>query len=124
MADEDGALARGPQAATGNRVLFLDGAERLPPGALRLLRMGCRLSGTGLLVITHRPLGLPVLYRTSVDAPLAREVVARVLAQSPGAPRWVTESDAEEALRATGGDLREALFRLYNLRWAATGSQA
>ena len=56
-----------------------------------------------------------MLYRTGVDGDLAVAVAERVLAASPSAPRLVEAEEARESLERTGGDLREALFHLYDL---------
>lgn len=101
-------------------LLFVDGAELLGRAAWWSLRLQCRWQCLGLLATTHRPSGLPTLYRTQVSAELAQCVAARVLAASPHTPRLVEAAEAMQALEATRGDMREALFRLYDLyetRW-------
>jgi hypothetical protein len=124
----DGArrLPRGWDAAgLGRGVLVLvDGAEQLAGWRFRLLRMDCARRGWGLLVTAHRPLGMPTLYRTHVDVALARRVVGAVLARSPQLPALVAEHEVDVALQQCGGNLREALFRLYDLyelRWREAG---
>lgn len=124
----DGArrLPRGwDMAGRGRGVLVLvDGAEQLPGWRFWLLRGACARRGWGLLVTAHRPLGLPTLYRTHVDVALARQVVGAVLARSPRMPALVTEHEVDGALQECGGNLREALFRLYDLyelRWREAG---
>ncbi|MCW8130209.1 MAG: hypothetical protein KIS92_07665 [Planctomycetota bacterium] len=103
-------------------VLILDGAEQLARPAWYALRLRCRIRRLGLLATSHRALGLPVLYRTRADEALAQRVAAAVLAQSPHAARLTTPADVAAALAQTRGDLREALFKLYDLyeaRWRA-----
>lgn len=85
-----------------------------------LLRLRCHLRGVGLLVTTHRPLGLPVLYRTNVDADLARRIARNVVEACPRAPRLTEDRDVDAALAEARGDMREALFKLYDVyeqRW-------
>jgi hypothetical protein len=124
----DGArrLPRGWDAGGPGRgaLVLVDGAEQLSRWRFRLLRMACARRGWGLLVTAHRPLGLPTLYRTHVDGVLARRVVGAVLARSPRLPALVAEHEVEVALQECGGNLREALFRLYDLyelRWREAG---
>lgn len=102
--------------------LIIDGAEQLAPVLWSALRAWTRLTRRGLLVTAHRPLGLPSLRETRVDPDTARYVVDAMLARQPGLPRLVTSAAANEALRVCEGNLREALFRLYDRyeeRWAA-----
>lgn len=107
---------RGPQT------LFLDGAEQLAPVVWYALRAWARVTRSGLLVTTHRPLGLPTLYNASVNDDAARWVTRAVLAQSPEAPRLVSDESVPDLLAACHGNLREVLFRLYDAyeeRWTA-----
>lgn len=105
-----------------DRVVFLDGAEQLSRLGFWRVQRRCRLEKLGLLVTAHRPLGLPALYSTSVSEAMARRLAERILASCPQAPRLVEPGEAAAALRAAHGDLRAALFALYDLyeeRWSA-----
>lgn len=111
-----------PAAPSGwpRALVFVDGAELLGRAAWWSLRWQCHRQGLGLLATTHRSSGLPTLYRTQVGAELAQCVAAKVLAASPHTPRLVEAAEARQALAATHGDMREALFKLYDLyetRW-------
>ncbi len=122
-------LPRGWSAGCRERgaLVLLDGAEQLPGWRLALLRAACALRGWGLLVTAHAPLGLPTLSRTRVDAALAQRVAERVLERSPGLPALVDAREVGEALEACGGNLRDALFQLYDLyerRWRAVNGTA
>lgn len=119
---------QGPQAScppgslegVDRQTLFLDGAEQLAPVAWFALRLWTRAAGIGLLVTTHRPLGLPALYTTSVDAEAALWVTQRVLAKNPRIPCLVEAESVKDALAKNKGNLREALFCLYDVyedRW-------
>jgi len=102
-------------------ILFLDGAEQLSRPAWWYVRWRCRRLKLGLMATTHGTLGLPDLYRTGVDEKLAEDLAARVLAQSPALPRLVAAHEARAALAAAQGDMREALFRMYDwyeARWS------
>ncbi|MCZ7648657.1 MAG: ATP-binding protein [Planctomycetota bacterium] len=108
-----GAPARPP-------ILVLDGAERLARTAWWRVRWTIRRRGWGVLATAHESLGLPELYRSGVDPALAEALVEAVLNRSPELPRLVRPDEVLAELRATGGDFREALFRLYDLheaRW-------
>lgn len=105
------------------RILFLDGAEQLGRLAFLLLRLRCRALGIGLLITTHHPLGLPALRQHAVDEEQAREITRRVLAACPSAPPLVAPEEITVALKRSAGNMREALFVLYDLyeeRWAAS----
>jgi hypothetical protein len=63
---------------------------------------------------------LPILRRHVVDNSLAVEIARRILAACPEAPSLVAPTEAPDALARAGGNMREALFRLYDLyedRW-------
>lgn len=116
---------RGPAEAwafsPGSRtVLILDGAEQLSRIDWWRVCWRVRSLGWGLLATTHRSQGLPVLYRTSVEPALAQDLVAAILALNPNLPRLVDPSEAVPVLERSAGDLRETIFRLYDLyesRW-------
>lgn len=112
---EAGAFRPGPRT-----VLFLDGAEQLSRFDWWRVCWRVRSLGWGLLATTHHSQGLPVLYRTSVEPALAQNLVATILAQNPNLPRLVDPSEAVPVLERSAGDLRETIFRLYDLyeaRW-------
>jgi len=92
--------------------LVVDGYEQLKrPGRWRLQR-SCRRAGLGLLVGAHRPIGLPVLYRTGADLTLARRLVEQLAA---GHEALVGDDDVTAAHARHGENVRELLFALYDL---------
>jgi hypothetical protein len=93
-------------------LLAVDGYEQLGRWHRFLLGRLCRRRRLGLVVTSHRPLGLPELFRTAVDPALAWHVVQRLQA---GFPPLVTFADVTDRLAEHGGDLRETLFDLYDL---------
>ena len=93
--------------------VVVDGFEQLGWLTRRWFRRATVARGAGLLVTAHRPLGLPELWQTSTSAELARQVVACLLAARPG-PGLSPEAVAD-ALAAHQGNLREALFALYDV---------
>ena len=96
----------------GLGVAVVDGVEQLSAwNRLRLKRL-CKVYAAGLLVASHRSAGLPGIYRTTIDVPRAWKVVEQL--QHAFAPR-VRISDLVERLTQRNGNLREALFDLYDL---------
>ena len=93
-------------------LLAVDGYEQLGRWHRFLLGRLCRRRRLGLVVTSHRPVGLPELFRTAVDPALAWRVAERL---QGGFPPLVTFADVADRLAAHGGDLRETLFDLYDL---------
>ena len=93
-------------------LLAIDGYEQLSPWNRFLLKRMCRRRGLGLVVTSHRPMGLPDLFHTSVDVPLAWRVVEQL---QRDCPPLVTFDDVVLRLPRHRGNLREALFELYDL---------
>ena len=91
---------------------MVDGYEQLGPWARFRARRLCRRLGLGLLVTSHRPVGLPPLANTGVSLETALWVVDYLTARGPAV---VGRADVADRLAARGGDLREALFDLYAL---------
>jgi hypothetical protein len=93
-------------------VLIIDGYEQLSPWQKFRVRRSCRQAGCGLVVTAHAPTGLPELYRTSVTPELAERVFAEL---TDGRPGLASLSDLRNYLVARHGNLRDALFDLYDL---------
>jgi hypothetical protein len=93
-------------------VLVVDGYEQLSRWSRFTLKRSCRRQRLGLLVTAHKSVGLPHLYQTAVRAEVGGQVVDLVLAgrQPPFGPEEVSR-----CLARHGGNLREALFELYDL---------
>ncbi|RMF93248.1 MAG: hypothetical protein D6741_13905 [Planctomycetota bacterium] len=100
--------------AVPGAVMVVDGYEQLSVVVRRSLRAWTRLRGCGLFVTCHRPLGLPVLYRTRPDREQARRIVAH-LQQSHEAPSLIEPADVDAAFDRHEGNLREIMFDLYDL---------
>jgi ABC-type thiamine transport system ATPase subunit len=92
--------------------VIIDGFEQLGWWSRRKLKLICHSRGAGLLVTTHKDLGLPTLYRMEPSLELTRAVVARLLALED---ETITADDIAQAFAATGGNLRETLFALYDV---------
>jgi hypothetical protein len=93
-------------------VVVLDGWEQLGLWGRFWVRRRCRRGGHGLLVTAHADAGLPELYRTEVTPALALRVLDHLV---PGPERTVTAAELLARLAAREGNLREALFDLYDL---------
>jgi hypothetical protein len=93
-------------------LVVVDGYEQLSRWRRFRLRRLCRRRAIGLLVTVHQSVGLPPLYRTAADAELLVAIVAQLLA---GEPSPFDRSELSERLARQGGNLREALFELYDL---------
>jgi hypothetical protein len=93
--------------------IVVDGFEQLRWRDRSLLRRDCRHHGAGLLVTTHRSVGLPHLFSTSTSLELAEELVGRLLPTGLAAP--VAADDVASSFRRHEGNLREVLFELYDL---------
>ncbi len=98
-------------AGPARRIVVIDGFEQLSAPARAMWKLRCRLSGRGLIVTAHQSVGLPELWRTSVSPLLAQEIVARIAGEF--APR-ISASEIDGTLQASGGNMRDALFMLYD----------
>jgi hypothetical protein len=93
-------------------LLIVDGYEQLGRWTRARLRLACRRRGTGLVVTTHRPARLPILYRTTTCIDATRGIVRRLLAHSDSP---ITDDDIARCFETSGGNVRETLFALYDL---------
>jgi hypothetical protein len=96
----------------GLGVAAVDGIEQLSAWSRLRLKRCCKTCGAGLLAATHRSSKLPGIYQTAIDVPRAWKVVERF---QEGFPPLVRISDLVERLARRQGNLREALFDLYDL---------
>jgi hypothetical protein len=98
--------------SAGLAVAMVDGAEQLHPWNRLLLRRTRRTYGVGLVIASHRRTSMPGLYETTIDEGRAWTVVQQL---QNGFPPRITVADLVERLARHGGNLREALFDLYDL---------
>ncbi|MBI2823188.1 MAG: hypothetical protein HYX69_00700 [Planctomycetia bacterium] len=112
--DGERSLARHAEAlaaAGPASIVIVDGYEQLSAWSKWRLRRLCRRRRWGLVITAHDAAGLPPFFATSVDVATAEAVLARLLpGESP-----IGRADLREALDARRGNLREALFDLYDL---------
>jgi hypothetical protein len=92
--------------------VVVDGYEQLSWWSKRKLKARCRRAGSGLLVTAHADMGLPTIFETASSLEVTKEVVARLVEAADGR---VTEDDVSEAFAASGGNVRETLFALYDI---------
>lgn len=101
------------RACDARTQVMVDGYEQLRPWTAWRLRRACRRTGCGLLVTAHRAVaGLPLLYRTVTDVELAVELAEKL---QRAAPHRLSRSTIATCYAASGGNLREAFFTLYDL---------
>lgn len=93
-------------------LVVIDGYEQLGAAARGLLAARRRLSGAGMLVTAHSRCGFPVLCETEGSEPRLAAIVEELVA---GSGATISRSEVAQALQAAGGDMRDALFRLYDL---------
>ena len=98
--------------SAGLGVAAVDGFEQLHVWNRLLLKRFCRTHGVGLVVASHRSADLPSLYETAVDEGRAWSVVQRL---QDGFPPRIQLGELAERLARHQGNLREALFDLYDL---------
>jgi hypothetical protein len=98
-------------AAGPGTVVIVDGYEQLSGWARWMLRTACRRRQCGLLVTTHRTSGLPRVTETRVDPAVAVDIVRELVGEHGS----VEPGEVLPALEASRGNLREALFQLYDL---------
>jgi hypothetical protein len=92
-------------------VIVVDGYEQLGLWHRWRLVRWCRRREWGLLVTTHRSVGLPTVFETSTTVELAREVIDRL---APG-QALIDQAELAARFQARQGNLRELLFDCYDL---------
>ena len=101
----------GQACHTGADTIIVDGYEQLSWWSRWQLSRVCRRHAWSLLVTAHADVGLPTLLRVAPTIDDAQVVVARLLT---GTEPLVGPDDVAECFAATGGNLRETLFALYD----------
>ncbi|HEV3025749.1 MAG TPA: hypothetical protein VGX76_24920 [Pirellulales bacterium] len=101
---------RGPLDAAS--LLVVDGYEQLGLLSKLGLKRHCRRRGAGLLVTAHSDIGLPTLFACAPTVETAQRIVERLL---PPGDQTIDRDDVARAWQSHAGDLREALFGLYDL---------
>ena len=104
-----GALA--PGSWNSQTQVVIDGYEQLSWWNRRKVQSLSRRAGAGLLITTHKSCGLANLFQTAPSLPLAQSIVGQLVP----ADTTITADDVDQAWQEQGGNLRELLFRLYDL---------
>jgi len=103
---------RSLRLSAGLGVAAVDGVEQLHAWNRLLLKQFCQTQDIGLVVTSHRSADLPNLYETALDEVRAWSVVQRL---QKGFPPRIQSCDLVQRLGQRQGNLREALFDLYDL---------
>jgi hypothetical protein len=93
-------------------LLVIDGFEQLRFWKRWQLIRRCRRHSTGLLVTSHKSVGLPTLLETEVSLELSETIVNDLLAD---APSRLPDGAVKAAYHRTGGNLRDLLFEMYDI---------
>ena len=97
---------------TQDTQVVVDGYEQLSWFSRRGLKARCRRQKSGLLITAHEPCGLPGLFQTAPSLELAQSIVRQLL---PEGDETIALGEIRQAYEQQPGDLREMLFRLYDL---------
>lgn len=104
------AVLRAVLGAAPGTTLCIDSWEALGPPWAAIIGWAAWWRSVGLLVTSHAPTGLPVLVRCETSAVL----LSRLVAELPGHLGLIGPADVEQAFGARRGDVREALYDLYD----------
>lgn len=98
------------RAAPRGGILCIDSWEALGRAWPVAIRCFARTRDVGLLVTTHRPSGLATLVRCRTSP----ELLARLVADLPPHGGLIERGDVDQAFQEHHGDVREALYDLYD----------
>ncbi len=101
--------------ATARRgdIICVDSWERLGVPWALIIRRCALASRVRLLVTAHRAGDIPTLWQCSTTPALLGAIVARLPVDGSGS-RLIEDSDTRKAFHTASGDIREALFLLYD----------
>ena len=103
-------VARAIALLPAGSLVCVDSLEVAGRVAARCLRILARLRRVQLLATSHEPAGLPML----VCCRTSPALLNRIVEQLPAHGGSITQGDIEEAFTAANGNIREALFALYD----------
>jgi hypothetical protein len=95
----------------GSDLLIVDGYEQLRAVSRLWFAWQLRRRGWGAILTAHRDVGYPTLYRTNSTIELTERIVARLLSSRDPT---IDRQAIARSFVATGGDVRETLFDLYD----------
>lgn len=93
-------------------IRFVDGFEQMSWLARRQMSSQSKIPGEGLIVSSHRKLPLPTIFESEANARHFRSIVAKLMLGRT----FFSNAEIDEALSSNHGNIREALFELYD-RW-------
>jgi hypothetical protein len=99
------------RAWSSNTQIVVDGYEQLSWWSRSKLAWRVRERGAGLLVTSHAPTGLPLLIEVGPQLDVTRQVVRKLVPDDS----LITDDDIATAFEACDGNVRETLFRLYDV---------
>lgn len=100
--------------------IIIDGYEQLSWWSKWKLRHLAHTAKAGLLVTAHANAGLPMVYQTMPNEAVAQAVVDRL---TDAARLPIPEAEISAAYHSTGGDIRETLFKLFDVHEQRQSSQ-
>jgi hypothetical protein len=106
-------------ALSSQAQLIIDGYEQLSWWSRWRVHWLCHRARAGLLVTAHADVGLPTIYRAQPSEALAQRVVTELLPHGEAA---ITPADVSTAYVASKGDVRETLFKLFDVYQQRTSS--
>ena len=92
--------------------LIIDGYEQLSWWSRWRASSLCRRTRAGLIVTAHSDVGLPTIYQTQPSEALAQRVVKSLLSAGEVT---ITPADVSTAFSVAKGDVRETLFKLFDV---------
>lgn len=107
-----------PAELTPTSQVVIDGYEQLSWWLRRRWQGHCRRYGAGLLITAHADAGLPTLFQTQPTLEVAQQVVRQLLEPNETS---VSSADVAAAWQAAQGNLRETLFKLFDVYQARRG---
>jgi hypothetical protein len=93
-------------------ILVIDGYEQLGWYHRWRLKRLCRRGKVGLLVTAHKSVGLPPLLELQPTSVLMRQLVRHLW---PEHDRLITDREIDACFESQRGNVREAMFALYDL---------
>jgi hypothetical protein len=99
-------------ALSSTTLLVIDGYEQLSWWSRWRVHRLCKQRAAGLLVTAHSDQGFPTIYQTQPSEQLAQRVAAALLPADDGT---LAPADVASAYAATDGNVRETLFRLFDV---------
>lgn len=97
--------------------VIVDGYEQLSWWSRRRLAQRVRDRQAGLLVTSHAATGLPTLMNVAPRIEAAQRIVRQLVPDDS----LITGGDIEQTFRACDGNIREMLFRLYDVYQSRVG---